>query len=157
MPSWRAIHCRTLAEAKVAGKLNQLGIPTFLPRRLVRLHRKGRPLAQRPYFPGYLFADLVADPFIGEIYHLDGVIDVLGTVALPGHVIATLRALADENDVIVHPLRIGATYALNRPGALQDLVVRLERIDNTRRAVVSLRLLGVERPVVVSLEDLDTT
>jgi transcription antitermination factor NusG len=154
MPHWRAIQTQPSAEWSVLKHLARLYVPRFLPTYRIRRHRRGSPITIRPWFPGYVFADLDQVPF-AEVKRCRGVISIIGTIAIPTPVIDALKETArtrqDDSGQILHP---GQIYRLNRSGPLGDILVRLERLDDAERAVVMLRMFGVERLVRVGLDDL---
>jgi hypothetical protein len=151
---WRAIRVTTRLELAVEKRIRKrLGVETFCPYRMRRSHRRGSPIVRSAYFPGYLFADLEA-VWIDEVLAVRGVRSVIGARSIPQRVMVKLIGRADAQGLIVEPLEPGRYYQLQRPGALGQLVAKVDRLDGRKRARVFLRLLGVEIPASVLVQDL---
>jgi hypothetical protein len=156
MPAWRAVQTKPLLEPLTDRSLREIAVPTFFPRRQVRLHTVGSPIVERAYFPGYLFADL-EDRHLSELRCVRGMVMVLGTLPIPDPVISKLIARADNQGIIAEPLGPGQAYRLRKPGALGNIIATVEHLDGRNRARVLIRLFGLDRPALVRIGDLDTT
>ena len=154
MPQWRALQTKPNLESIADASLRVLQIETFYPRRLVRPHR-GLIMLERPYFRGYIFADL-SDRHLHDAKRARGVHAIVGTLPIPELVILALKARADAKGVVSIPLERGKSYPVLRPGGLGQLIATVEEIDSKARARVLIRLLGIDVPARIKLSDLAT-
>ena len=151
MAEWRAIQVKPLAEFWVAHGLDRDRVVVWVPELRPRARRHGAVKWRVPLFPGYVLADLEDVP-PGLIRRSPGVIRVVGSLPIPDQAIAALRARAAQGFT---DLKAGKLYRLHRPGALGELLVRLERLDDRGRAVVLVQIFGTEREVTVQRDELE--
>src|SRR5262245_11494609 len=95
MPHWRAIQTKPKAEHVVCKDLAYLGFQTYFP-----LYRTRYPQRLRPFFPGYVLADLQRPSSVPDIRRRKGVIAIIGTVAIPASVIEELQTRIDEYPIL---------------------------------------------------------
>jgi transcriptional antiterminator RfaH len=154
---WFAVHTKPRAEDKVVVHLGYRGIPTFLPRLLVR-HRHGsrRWEAQEPLFPGYLFARFLPEPYvISGVRWTPGVVKLLGDgerpVPLADEVVTYLQERVGERGYVVpSPTFSQGTRVRFRSGPFACLEGIIERYaPRSDRVRVLLELLTLRVSVEV--------
>lgn len=153
MSQWRAVQVVPSLEALADRSLRRLDVETFFPRRIIRRHRRGSPKVERAYFQGYLFANLeMVYPHV--VLNARGVLALIGARPIPLHVMDELMARAEPSGVITEKLQLGSYYRLDRPGVLGHVLVKLDCIDEHNRARVLLRLLGLDRQVILPTSEI---
>lgn len=158
MIDWLVAQTRPQAEAKAEDHLKRQGFAVYLPRYLrIRRHARRREVVARPLFPRYLFVGI--DPVRSLWRSIRSTVGVSHLVAfgdkpvvVPPRILDEIRAREDENGMVV--MNPALHLAKGDPvrvvdGALCDRVGLFDHIDDNRRVVILLELLG--RPVRVRL------
>jgi transcription antitermination factor NusG len=152
---WAAAYCEPFRESLAETRLRALGFETFLPLRMVRLHRAGSPMVPRALFPNYVFV-------VGDASHwrtirqAGGIVDLVRTgseiTTIPSEVITEIKARCDPNGVV--PSRIikaGEHHMVWNGNPLAGLVALVEQVRGSHcRAWVGS--LGITK---LPLSDLD--
>ena len=103
--NWFAVHTNTRAETTVDRQLRQTGFQTlYLHYHDIVNHARRQASIIKPYFPRYLFAQVIAPQSVGQIGRTQGVTAVVCAgdepLQVPPSVIDELRARADHNGLV---------------------------------------------------------
>jgi transcription antitermination factor NusG len=157
---WYAVHTRARHEKRVAQRLEEQGVTTFLP--LVgEIHRWSdrRKKVELPLFSCYVFIKV---SLTGEqrlrIYRVNGVFGIVGTqkeaVAIPDYQIDSVHTLiAQQLPWAFHPfLKIGQRVRV-RGGSLDGVEGVLQRREGDRTLLLSVD--AIQRCLAVRIEGYD--
>jgi|SRR5579862_1247175 len=157
MQRWYLIHTKPAGEGEAQLHLQRQGYPTYCPRLLQTVRRRGHPRVQiAPLFPRYLFLQLdEGRQSLTPARSTSGVAAVVrfGSrfATVPDEIVAELRAREDPTSGL-HQLRAAPAFTPGTPvriadGALAGLEGVFQRPDGLARVVVLLQLLGEQREV----------
>lgn len=157
---WFAVQAKPASEAIAESSLQRMQLETLLPRvarmrkAFSRRRRKGTP-ANRPLFPGYLFARFSPERSLRAVSYSTGVSRVVGTTERPlpvdDAIIAGLRGQMDaEGCVALQRLALVAGDTVQiMDGPFDTLAGVFERdLSDGQRVVILLRALQQCRVVV---------
>jgi transcription termination/antitermination protein NusG len=151
---WFALTVRPQHEKKSSFSLRNTGIEEYLP-----LYRSRRQWSDRqkdldlPLFPGYVFARFSLDRKV-DILRTPGVVNIVGfggPTPIPGHEIASVRALIDSGGPILPwpAVKVGSTVQICR-GSMDGVIGVLTAEKGVWRVVVNVNLL--QRGVAVEID-----
>lgn len=156
-PCWYALRSLARHEKKVASRLQQSGVVTFLPlmRKIHRWSDRNQTL-DLPLFPGYVFvqiAPITADYL--TVLRTPGVAHFVGTgkkpLPIPQKEIEDIRImLHGEHPCSPHPFLQEGQRVRIRGGCLDGVEGILVTSKNNRSLVVSVEL--IQRSLILSLE-----
>lgn len=156
---WYAVWTRSRHEKLVAAKLENMGVPTYLPL-VTEVHHWSdrRKVVQVPLFPGYVFIHV---PTLNEarsiLFRVGGFVGIVGNgqgTAIPDEQIESVRTLLTNSARYQnHPfLKVGQRVRI-RGGALDGIEgILLERRGETS-LVVSIEL--IQRSLAVRIDGYD--
>jgi len=158
--SWFAVQTRARHEKVVAERLQEQGVPTFVP--VVREEHRWsdrRKIVELPLFSCYVFAKLL--PLADDrmlVYRTNGVFQIVGVrgegTPIPEEQIESVRALLTQQvPWSVHPfLKIGQRVRI-RSGALDGIEGILVARNGERTLIVSVD--AIQRSLSVRVEGYD--
>ena len=158
--SWYAVQTRARHEKSVASRLQERGVPTFLPL-VTETHRWSdrKKVVEVPLFNCYLFARIApTNPDRLRVLQLDGVLSLVGKrgegTPIPDGQIESVRLLLDEKlPWGSHPfLKIGQRVRI-RSGALDGMEGILVSRNGDRTLVISVD--AIQRSLAVRVEGYD--
>ncbi len=160
---WFVAHVKPRQEEAVCVRLGLKGIPTFLPKLLVRRrHGSRRWEALEPLFPGYVFVQFTPEPAtLYQVRWTPGIKRLLGSEEGPlpveDEVVAYLQARTGERGYLVprQELRPGMRVRFTGgPFALLEGIIDrpASRADRVR---VLLTLCGTVVPVETGLDEVE--
>lgn len=161
MIEWLVAQTRPQAEAQADRHLRRQGFCVYLPRYLkLRRHARRQEWVPRPLFPRYLFVGI--DPAHSRWRSIRSTFGISQLVCagdrplpVPSEIVAELRSREDENGMMVIqpevPFQRGDQVRVDS-GALCDGIGIFECIDDDRRVVILLDLLGRQVRVRLPLE-----
>jgi transcription antitermination factor NusG len=180
--AWRAIYAEPRREFAALAELRRLRVGCFCPYELVTERKRWRGgwrmvSEPRPYFRGYLFADLdrmvYTDPCNGSPRHVEKLPGVLGVVGngrgepleVPKRDIDLLLDVADENGMIsaIDATRLSYRFR-GRVGDVFEVIgcglegacgkiVSLDRLDSKGEVRAIVKLFGAEREIDVPYQN----
>jgi len=162
-PAWYCVKSRPRQEAVAARNLRALGeVEVLFPR--LRRTRRGQAknqLVVEPLFPGYLFLRFDPAELSASVRGTRGVLHLVSqggrAVEVPGKVISDLRALGPDATLsLLDELpQVGGKVRIIRGifAGSEGEVLRLH--GPQKRIAVLLELLGSEKPVELSSEDVE--
>ena len=154
---WYALHARVRHEKMVEQRLQERGVPTFLPL-VTEVHRWSdrKKTIQIPLFGGYLFVKLAPSKVDRlKLLRVDGVFGFVGSrgegTPIPDEQIDAVRTLVEGTlPWCSHPfLRIGQRVRI-RNGALEGLEGILVSRSGTHTLVISVN--AIQRSLAVRVE-----
>jgi transcriptional antiterminator RfaH len=160
--NWFAIQTKPCREELASGYISHLGLEVFLPRAmLVGALRDGRPWAQKPLFPGYLFARFCPANYLHLVQYARGVRRVVcaGGWPLPvdEEIISVIRDRVSAQQVPETKssnLRLGEEIVV-RDGVLKGLCGIFEqRISNRGRVLLLLDAIHYQARVLIDSRSL---
>jgi transcription antitermination factor NusG len=156
-PQWYAVQTRGRHEKKVANKLQEKGIETFLPA-MREIHRWSdrNKVVEVPMFPCYTFVRAVANS--GDrlrILQTDGVVRLVGSgpelVPIEAKQIDDIRMLMGSGvSMMIYPfLRVGQRIRV-RGGSLDGLEGIMEA--RPRESTLVISVTAIQRSIAINLE-----
>lgn len=157
VPQWYAVQTRGRHEKKVANKLRDKGIETFLPA-IREVHRWSdrNKIVEVPMFPCYTFVRTVANSAERlRILQTDGVVRLVGTgselVPIEMKQIDDIRMLVGNGvSMTIYPfLRVGQKIRI-RGGCLDGLEGIME--SRPRESTLIISVDAIQRSIAISLD-----
>ncbi|HEY9164362.1 MAG TPA: transcriptional activator RfaH [Magnetovibrio sp.] len=160
--TWFVVRTRSREEDRAAKHLRNQGFEVYLPRYLKQIrHARKTEQVLRPLFPTYLFVRM--DLENARWRSIDGTLGVISLVKVGNHpqpvasvIVEAIRAEEDKDGAVrLAPkgLRRGDVVRVSE-GAFADCTGLLEEVNDGKRAVLLLALLGREVRVRAPLESL---
>jgi len=157
VPQWYAVQTRGRHEKKVANKLQEKGIQTFLPM-MREIHRWSdrNKVVEIPMFPCYTFVHAVANS--GDrlrILQTDGVVRLVGSgtelVPIETKQIDDIRMLMGSGlSMMLYPfLRVGQKIRV-RGGSLDGLEGIME--SRPRESTLVISVAAIQRSIAINLD-----
>ena len=156
-PQWYAVQTRGRHERKVANKLREKGIETFLPA-MREIHRWSdrNKVVEVPMFPCYTFVHAVANSADRlRILQTDGVVRLVGSgtelVPIEAKQIDDIRMLMESGlSMMIYPfLRVGQKIRV-RGGSLDGLEGILE--SRPRESTLVISVTAIQRSIAINLD-----
>ena len=158
--NWYAVQTRARHEKTVAGRLQEQGVPTFLPL-VSEVHRWSdrRKTVELPLFSCYVFVRMVLTGAQRlQVYRVNGVFRIVGVhgegIPIPDEQIDAVRTLVEQQlPWSSHPfLKVGQRVRI-RGGALDGVEGVLSARAGERSLVVSVD--AIQRSLAVRIEGYD--
>ena len=157
MSEWMLAQLKPNADAIAKRNLERQGFGVFQPMERRTRVRRGRFVTQtRGFFPGYAFLNHPADcapwSLVNSTYGVARLVRFGDRPApVPEHVITSLRAACDENEIISNQCSLfaGAEVAI-RSGVFSGFIGKLERLSPNDRALVLIDFMGKRTSVEIS-------
>jgi len=156
-PQWYAVQTRGRHEKKVANKLSEKGIETYLPA-LRELHRWSdrNKIVEVPLFPCYTFVRMAPDPLERlRVLQTNGVVKIVGSGSEPCPIdhkqIEDIRILLGTKvPVTMYPfLKIGQRIRI-RSGCLTGLEGIL--LSRPRESTLVISIDAIQRAIAISVD-----
>jgi transcription antitermination factor NusG len=158
---WYAIYTRSRHEKVVYELLNDKGIETFLPLRVVLSHWKDRKKKiESPLFPGYLFTRInISDDFT-KVVTSKGVVKVLGTngtpVPIPDEEVDSVRTLLKSGlRYDPYPYLKSGMKVVVINGLLQGIIGKIIERLGKYKLLISIELIKRSISVEIDVKDVE--
>lgn len=159
---WFAIFTRTHHEKRVAERLTERGIESFLPLYKTEHHwtHYRKVILDLPLFPSYLFVHISPQERIPTL-NVAGVVSMVGQgctpVPLPDHEIECLRSGLQLRKFEPHPYLAVGTRARIKAGPFAGMEGVVSRNKSSLRVVLTVDLLMQSVAVEVNADEIETS
>jgi transcriptional antiterminator RfaH len=162
MEDWYLLMTRPRQEDRAKEHLNNQGFEVFYPRLLAnRLNKGTQQKVLSPLFPRYLFIQL-SDQNIhwSSIRSTRGVINLIRFADIPARVppsvITSLKALANEEDIIDQTIEkphifVSGQHVMITDSGFKGLLAIVKEQDGEQRVILLITMLGKEQAISLPL------